>query len=147
GQGYALYAADHRGHGVNRGETFGYFERFSALAEDLKRVVELARSEQKMVVLLGHSMGGLLSLYYTIKYQSTLQDLIVSAPLVTASSEFPAAQRSIVRLLSNIAPRMGVQALESATVSRDQAVVQKYDNDPQVYRGKIRARVAAELVD
>src|ERR1041385_676528 len=39
-QGYALYAADHRGHGVNRGATFGYYEQLSTLADDLKRVIE-----------------------------------------------------------------------------------------------------------
>ena len=148
-QGYAVYAADHRGHGVNRGATFGFFEHFSRLAEDLKQMIELARSEEKTVPLslLGHSFGGLLALYYTIKYQSTLQGLIVSAPLVTASSEFPAPQRFVVRLLSGIAPQLSVQTIDSGTLSKDQAVVQSYDNDPQVYRGKVRARVAAEIVD
>jgi len=97
--------------------------------------------------LLGHSFGGLVPLYYTIKYQSTLQGLIVSAPLVTASSEFPAVQRFAVRALSRIAPKAAVQEIDSGTLSKDPAVVTSYDNDPQVYRGKIRARVATEIVD
>jgi alpha-beta hydrolase superfamily lysophospholipase len=149
GQGYAVYAADHRGHGVNRGTSFGYFERVAALADDLRRVVDLARSEQKTapLSLLGHSFGGLLALYYTIKYQSTLQVLVVSAPLVTSSSEYPALQRYLVQFLSRVAPQLEVQALDSGTLSKDQTVVQSYDNDPNVYRGKVRARVATEIVD
>jgi len=41
---------------------------------------------------------------------------------------------------------MGVSALDSSAISQDQAVVDAYDNDPLVYRGKLRARQGAEFL-
>src|SRR5215813_9494776 len=74
-QGYALYAADHRGHGQSRGATMGYFESYATLVEDLKQVTEWAHGQRRNspLFLLGHSMGGLLALSYTLKYQFTLK--------------------------------------------------------------------------
>ena len=40
---------------------------------------------------------------------------------------------------------MGVQALDSTYLSRDKAVVEAYDKDPLVYRGKITARLGSEM--
>jgi alpha-beta hydrolase superfamily lysophospholipase len=43
-------------------------------------------------------------------------------------------------------PKLGVIGLEAERVSRDPAVVQAYINDPLVCRGKVTARLSAELV-
>src|SRR5688572_10509954 len=42
-QGYAVYAADLRGHGRSRGDEPGYFRSFDTLRHDLHEVVEWAR--------------------------------------------------------------------------------------------------------
>jgi acylglycerol lipase len=146
--GYAVYTLDHRGHGQSRGNTFGYFERFDLLSEDLRRYVELAQAEQKSgpPFLLGHSMGSLLALYYAVRYQTTLKGLVISGALVNSIDVANATTRLLVRVLSAIAPKMGIIVLDSSTISKDQAVVRAYDADPNVYRGKIRARVGAEMM-
>src|SRR5476649_2760096 len=145
--GFAVYGADDRGHGDVPPESFGFFERFDLLGEDLHRVIEWTRRDNPNLplFLLGHSMGGLVALYYTIRYQSTLSALMVSAPLLVTSSEIPAIQKWAVRALSRVFPKMGAQTLDSKTISRDEAVVYKYDHDPRVYRGKVKARVAMEI--
>jgi len=147
-QSYAVYGFDDRGHGDVAPDRFGYFERFDTLSEDLRRFIEWTKWDNPNlpVFLLGHSMGGLLALYYTVRYQPSLAALVVSAPLLVGTGEFPAAQQMVVRALSGIVPKLGVQTLDSATISRDPAEVYKYDHDPRVYRGKVRARVAAEIV-
>ena len=43
-------------------------------------------------------------------------------------------------------PKLGLIGLEAEGVSRDPAVVQAYVNDPLVCRGKVTARLSAELV-
>jgi alpha-beta hydrolase superfamily lysophospholipase len=152
GQGYALYAPDHRGHGRtvhNPGQTQGYFDRFEVLVEDLKAILDYARREvsAKPLFLLGHSMGGLMALYTVIKYQPTLNGLILSGSYVLNPADLPAAQLAIMRVLSRIAPRMAiVDKVPSSTLSHDPAIVQGYDADPDVFHGKVSARVAAELV-
>jgi len=51
----------------------------------------------------------------------------------------------MARILSAITPKLGVQALDSTYLSHDKAVVEAYDKDPLVYRGKITARLGSEL--
>jgi alpha-beta hydrolase superfamily lysophospholipase len=41
---------------------------------------------------------------------------------------------------------MGVTVLDATAISQDKAVVDAYVNDPLVYRGKVTARLGAELL-
>lgn len=147
-QGYSVHALDHRGHGQSRGQTFGYFERFSLLHDDLYLFVESVRSLGRSgpLFMVGHSMGGLLALYYTIRHQGHLKGLITSGALLDAGVDVPGTQVALARFLSQVAPKMGMVDLDSNTLSKDPAVVSAYDNDPNVYRGKLRARVGSELI-
>jgi alpha-beta hydrolase superfamily lysophospholipase len=147
-QGYAVYALDHRGHGQSRGETFGYFERFEQLSDDLRHLMEWARSEERVgpLFLLGHSMGGLLSLYTVIHAQAMLKGLVLSGPLFPTSSTIALPMRILARTLSVIAPHTGTLAVDSSTISKDPEVVEAYNADPNVYHGKIPARVGAEWI-
>jgi acylglycerol lipase len=49
------------------------------------------------------------------------------------------------RVLSVIAPKLGVYEIESDAVSRDPEVVRLYDEDPLNGHGKLPARTVAEL--
>jgi alpha-beta hydrolase superfamily lysophospholipase len=42
---------------------------------------------------------------------------------------------------------MGIASIDASAISRDGKVVKAYLNDPLVYRGKIRARLGAELMN
>jgi len=50
------------------------------------------------------------------------------------------------KMLSALVPKYGLLPLDANGVSRDPAVVQAYVNDPLVYRGKMTARLAAEML-
>ena len=54
-------------------------------------------------------------------------------------------QRIVVTLLSAVAPRAGVIAVDPNLVSRDPAVVKAYVEDPLVHHGKLPARTLTEL--
>jgi alpha-beta hydrolase superfamily lysophospholipase len=54
--------------------------------------------------------------------------------------------RFVGKILSALIPRFGLIGLEAEGVSRDPAVVQAYVNDPLVFRGKMTARLAAEML-
>jgi alpha-beta hydrolase superfamily lysophospholipase len=53
----------------------------------------------------------------------------------------------MARTLSVVMPKMGVSVIDASAISRDEEVVKAYVNDPLVYRGKIRARLGAELIN
>ncbi len=50
------------------------------------------------------------------------------------------------KILSALAPKMGLLPLDAHSISRDPEVVKAYINDPLVFHGKTPARLAAELL-
>lgn len=147
-EGYACYAVDHRGHGQSEGRR-GNLNRMSEVCADLGQVIALAgeRHDGLPVVLLGHSLGGLIALdYVTSSDQAALCGLILSGAVMVPSVGSQ-VERLAAKVLSSIAPNLGlVPPLDSSTISRDPDVVAAYDADPLNYRGKIGARVGAEAL-
>jgi acylglycerol lipase len=145
-KGYAVYGLDHEGHGKSEGQRI-YVDRFQVYLDDLKTFYDMVRKDNPndKIFLLGHSMGGLIATAYTLQHQEELAGLIVSAPLLKAGDSVSGATIMAARVLSALAPRMGVQALDSTYLCRDKAVVEAYDKDPLVYRGKITARLGSEM--
>jgi alpha-beta hydrolase superfamily lysophospholipase len=144
-RGYALYAIDHRGHGRSEGDR-AVIDRMRNAVEDLHTLVERAAASHpgRPVVLLGHSMGGAVALSYTIEHEDALDGLMLSAPLAALEAASP-VQRVAGRVLSVVAPKLGVVGIDSTAVSRDPKVVEDYDADPLNYHGKLPARTVAEL--
>jgi len=144
-EGYAVYAIEHRGHGRSSGSR-ALIDRMSAAVEDLDALITIARGRHPSlaVFLLGHSMGATISLSYTAAHQDRLSGLILSGPLAALEAA-PAPQRMIAALLSAVAPRTGLLAVDPALVSRDPAVVTAYVEDPLVHHGKLPARTITEL--
>jgi alpha-beta hydrolase superfamily lysophospholipase len=145
-RGFAVYGLDHQGHGKSEG-TRCYVDRFQTYLDDLKTFYDMVRKENPglKIILLGHSMGGLIATAYAEQHQQELCCLIVSAPLLKPGDSVAPATITMARVLSAIAPKMGVQKLDSTFLSRDKSVVEAYDNDPLVFRGKITARLGSEL--
>jgi acylglycerol lipase len=146
-RGYAVYGLDHRGHGKSQG-TKGYVDRFDDYIIDLKTFYDMVRKEQpdKKIFMLGHSLGGLIAVDYAIKYQAELAGLVVSAPLLQISESVSPATVFMAKILSALAPKMGITTLDASAISRDKAVVDAYVNDPLVYRGKTSARLGVEMI-
>src|SRR3954471_12560670 len=144
-RGYALYAIDHRGHGRSEGSR-AVIDRMSHAVEDLHTLVEraAAANPDRPVVLLGHSMGGAVALSYTIEHEDALDALVLSGALAALEAASP-VQRAAGRVLSVVAPKLGVVGIDSTAVSRDPQVVENYDSDPLNYHGKLPARTVAEI--
>jgi lysophospholipase len=144
-EGYAVYALDHRGHGRSAGHRAVIDDMDSAVA-DLDRLVAVAVSEQPgvPVFLLGHSVGGTISLQYAIAHQDRLTGLMLSAPLAALEAASPAT-RIVAKMLSTLTPRLGLFAVDPNLVSRDPEVVKAYESDPLVHHSRLPARTVAEL--
>ncbi len=144
-EGHAVYALDHRGHGRSGGKR-ALVDRVDYTVADLDRLVLLARERHADLpeFLLGHSMGGLIALSYTVRHQDRLAGLILSGALAALEAATP-AQRAAAKVLSAVAPGLGIVAVDPSRVSRDPDVVAAYTNDPLVHHGKLPARTVAEL--
>jgi acylglycerol lipase len=144
-EGYAVYALDHRGHGRSDG-TRAQIDRMDKVVADLDSLIVLAAAAHRdvPVILLGHSMGGAISLCYTMRHQSRLRALMLSGPLAALDAASPPV-RLIASVLSALTPGLPLFAVDPSLVSRDPAVVQAYVSDPLVHHGKLPVRTIAEL--
>ena len=148
GQGYAVYALDHWGHGKSDG-TYGFVPKFSVFHDGVDQLFARAKAEhpELPIVLVGHSMGGLISATYLLENQAKFAACVLSGPAIKAAEEPSAALKVISGILSKIAPKLGVLELDANGVSRDPQVVADYLADPLVYNGKMGARLAAEMLN
>ena len=144
-EGFAVHALDHHGHGRSEGAT-AVIERFAQAIADIDALVEKVRADsgQATVKLIGHSMGGSLALNYALEHPQRLSGLVLSGPAI--AGKLPWHQRTLLAVLSRIAPRAGMIQLDGSAVSRDPAVVAAYEADPLVYRGKVPARTLYEML-
>jgi len=146
--GYAVYAVDHLGHGRSEGARV-YVEQFADYTDTLVTFREMIRGWQKgkPVFLVGHSMGGLIGALYLLSHQNELAGAVLSAPAVKPPDDISPVTIFAGTVLSALIPRLGLIQLEAEGVSRDPAVVQAYETDPLVYRGKVTARLGAEMIN
>ncbi len=145
--GIAVVAPDHRGHGLSEGKRTSIV-RFEDYVDDLTTVIAQVRARwpSLRVVLLGHSMGGLIALDLAVRQAVPLDGLVLSAP-AACPREVSRFTLAVGRALSRVAPNTGVLRLPLNRISRDPAVVDAYNNDPLVFRTPIRARLGAEMLD
>jgi acylglycerol lipase len=148
GDGYAVHALDHRGHGRSQGPR-ALIDRVDHAVTDLNALVSAAVQHESAasipVVMVGHSMGAMIALRYACDHQHRLGGLALSGAL--ASIEASRALRIVGRAISAVAPTLGLVTIDSSLISRDPAVVDAYRSDPLVHHGKLPARTAAEIAD
>jgi alpha-beta hydrolase superfamily lysophospholipase len=126
-EGAAVYAPDHVGHGRSEGER-ALVADGEALTADLHAVAERARAEHPglPVVLLGHSMGGLVAARYAQRHPGELAALVLSGPVIGGNEAITALLE-----LDSI-PEVPI---DPSVLSRDPAVGDAYAADPLVYHG------------
>ena len=147
-KGYAVFAIDHWGHGQSDG-TPGYVPDFSVFHDGVDQLLVCAKEEfpNLPVMLVGHSMGGLISATYLLSNQSKFLACVLSGPAIKAAEEPSAFLKAVSGFLSRFFPKAGVLELDPNGVSRDPQVVADYLADPLVYNGKMGARLAAEMLN
>jgi alpha-beta hydrolase superfamily lysophospholipase len=123
-RGSAVIGPDHVGHGRSPGEQ-ARVEDFEPVVDDLRGVVEDARGELP-VVMVGHSMGGLIAIRYAQRHREDLAGLVLSGPAVGLA---PVLEGWLA------APEPPSDPSDVAVLSRDPAVGEAYAADPLVWHG------------
>jgi len=144
--GYFFETFDLRGHGKSGGARI-YINSFDEYLRDLDLMLsEVNRNHPRLpVFLFGHSMGGTIATLFTITRKPAIDGLILSAPSLKISDSISPFLVKIAPVIGKLFPKLPTIVLDKNAISRDPAVVRKYDEDPLNYRGGIPARTGAEL--
>ncbi len=142
-----VYSYDHRGHGKSGGLQ-SYVHRFVDFTDDLSSVLQRYRPSNIPQFLFGHSMGGLIAVNYCITYQEStaLAGLITSGAALQIDKDLSPFLQKLAPILSMIVPKLKTEPLDKSTLTRSSDVLDAYMNDPLVYTGGFRTRLAAELL-
>ena len=131
-QGVSTRAFDLRGHGRSPGPR-GYIEAFDDYLEDLDSILKAAPPDVPRFVL-GHSLGGLIALLYTLRRRPALHGLILSNPYLARALPVPAWKLAAGRLLGSLAPRISLDAgLDRQLLTHDPAVLARHASDPLIF--------------
>ena len=142
----SFYAMDHRGHGKSGGKK-GHVDFFMDFVHDLKIYINSIREENagQKILLLGHSLGGLIAFKYTLKYKEDLLGLILSSPALIFSADIPEWKAMIGQFFSKYIPSLTMSnGLNADDLSRDKEVVRLYKEDPLVH-DRVSARLFTEM--
>ncbi|WP_432185561.1 lysophospholipase [Streptomyces tendae] len=130
GHGAAVYAPDHAGHGRSDGERV-VVEDFEDVVTDVHAVAELARAAhpELPVVMIGHSMGGLIAARYAQRHPGELTALVLSGPVI-GDWELPRRLLALEEIPDT--------PISPASLSRDPSVGAAYAADPLVWHGPMK---------
>ena len=145
--GYALVAFDLPGHGQSGG-TRGHFA-FKDVLRDIDCLLEEAarRYPGKPQFLYGHSLGGSLALYYTLKRQPAIQGVISTSPGLAPGTPVSAPKMFVAKIMARIAPAFTIpNGLDTGNLSRDPNIARIYGSDPLVH-ARISARLGLDLIN
>ncbi len=136
--GAVVHALDHVGHGRSDGERV-LIEDFEPVVADVHRLVERVRTEHPglPVVLVGHSMGGLIGARHAQLHPADLACVVLSGPVL--GSWAPVTE---LLALEEIPPT----PIDPSTLSRDPAVGTAYEADDLVWHGDFKRPTIAALL-
>ena len=133
--GYAVISMDLRGHGNSQGKR-GHIDTYKQLMDDVDLLVKKAQElfNDLPLIMYGHSLGGNIAANYVLRRQPAFKGLIVTAPYFKLAFDPPKWKVFLSAVMAKILPALTLPTgLELAALSRDQAVVDAYKNDPLVH--------------
>ncbi len=133
--GYHVMAFDLFGHGKSQGKR-GDIPTFDVMNSHVSTLLEESaiRYPGPPQILYGHSLGGLIVLYYCLTIKPRLSRVVVTSPGLCTALEEQKAKMMMVKLLGSLLPGLCIPSgLDPKNISRDLEVVNHYIKDPLVH--------------
>ncbi|MFG0286581.1 MAG: alpha/beta hydrolase [Rhodopirellula sp. JB044] len=142
------YAYDQHGHGKSPGVR-GHAPSLDRLVDDVQVVCDYVAEAQPgaEIVLLGHSMGGHITLKYLLRSNShPVHRAIVTNPMILPKNPPTRAQSFAAWLTAKIIPRVRVSAnIEPTQLTQDTEMLTQLAHDPLMHE-KLSIGIGGELM-
>lgn len=140
--GFWVVAPDAQGHGLSSGRR-GHIEHFDDYVTDfqalrehcLKELAEIGLETPPPVLLVGHSLGGLVALRLAMSHPEGLLGVAVTNPLFALVMRVPKWKQALGYVFSSFLPVLSLNnELKAEYMSRNPDVVEAYRTDPLISR-------------
>ena len=139
--GYRVRGFDLLGCGASSGERAD-IARWSLFLDQVEGNLGSVRTEGRPLILMGHSLGGLIALDYALSERPAPDLLILSSPALGGGKGW---QRSIAPILARLFPTLLIPTrIKGDQLSRDPRVGKAYFTDPLVL-AKASTRLGASI--
>ncbi|OLS27879.1 MAG: Phospholipase YtpA [Candidatus Heimdallarchaeota archaeon LC_3] len=140
-KGIATYAADLRFHGThyqhNKSKNIGHVDSYDDYVKDVNVVLDIIKSKHPStpVFLVGHSMGGMISLIFGLKIpksDSNIKGIIISSPWLENKVKVNRILLSLSKILAKILPKLAIKAEPLNNVlTRDKEITKRHFEDEE----------------
>lgn len=148
GLGLFVFSHDHVGHGQSEGERmvigdFHIYVRDSLQHIDLMK----GRYPNLPIFIIGHSMGGAISILTACERPDDFAGVVLIAPLVQMSPESATPIKVFMaKMLNTLMPSITLGSINSRWISRDPKQVEAYDKDELNHHGGLRVSFGMQLL-
>ncbi len=147
GENLRIIVWDLRGHGRSDGKR-GVIQDFSDFSDDLGVLLNYIQSDisKDPIVLLGHSMGGLITLKTLASQETHAVCAALSSPLLDVAVNVPEVKKVGARYLAQYLPTITMwNEINDRDLTHDKAVIEEFRKDP-LRHDRVSPRLYLEMV-
>ncbi|XP_052781159.1 monoglyceride lipase-like [Mya arenaria] len=148
-QGFYVFSHDHVGHGQSDGDR-AHIHSFDEYVQDVLFHVDKVKQEfpGKPTFLLGHSMGGTISVLTAMSRPDFFKGVVLIAPLIVPDKKAASPWKVAAgKMAAKVLPQMIIAKIDPKNVTREEENVKKYIEDPLVFHGGIKCRWGVAMLD
>lgn len=133
--GYSTLRYDLRGHGETLSPK-GHIDSYKDFIADCKALVDYAKSlyPEEAIYILGHSMGGFVSVLYGLTYPDSIEGQILSGPALGDLPAVKGIKKVALKTASSLLPKLMISNPVEDAICSDPKVVEAYKKDPLVLK-------------
>lgn len=144
-----VFAHDHVGHGQSEGERMVVSD-FHVFIRDVLQHVDTVQKDypELPVFLLGHSMGGAITILTAAEKPGYFSGMVLISPLVLANPESATTFKVLAaKVLNLVLPNMSLGPIDASVLSRNKTEVDLYNTDPLICRAGLKVCFGIQLLN
>lgn len=130
---FTVYRYDVRGHGRTESRR-GAIRSYQQFIDDCASIVAMAHNDypQLPLYMMGHSMGGMISVMYALKFPDVLSGQILIGPALGDMPQISGMMKPLLSVLGSAVPALNIKNQVGDTICSLPEVVEAYQEDPWV---------------